>query len=448
MRKKRTVQSSIFEIYPDHEIGMEFQAISNMLDAHVDLLDWVETDVSSLNTKETGRNGMPVESILRCAILKQHRQLSYDELAFCLIDSTACQAFSRLPVGLFPKKSTLQENISSIRPETWESINRRILQIAQEKAIEKGCMVRVDSTVTDSPIHLPSDSTLLWDSVRTLARLLERAQELAGTTPLCWHDHRRVAKKRMRAIKYSRGKDKKARLYADLIEVTRKTLGYVEQVDQQLPVIGISAIDLWLWRGEITHYRALILQVIDQTERRVFKGESVPAQEKIVSLFEEHTDIIVKGNRDVQYGHKLNLSSGKSGLILDVVIEAGNPADTDRFIPMLDRHIDIYGKAPRQMAADGGYASKENLAQAKTRGVKDVVFHKKRGLVVDAMAKSPWVYRKLRNFRAGIEAGISCLKRAYGLGRCTWKGLVHFKAYVWSGVVAHNLAVMGRLLTA
>jgi len=155
----------------------------------------------------------------------------------------------------------------------------------------------------------------------------------------------------------------------------------------------------------------------------------------------------VKGSRDIQYGHKLNLSTGRSGLILDVVIEAGNPTDSDRFLPMLDRHIDTYGKAPRQMAADGGYASTQNLQEAKERDVDDVVFHKKRGLTIEEMAKSPWVYRKLRNFRAGIEAGISCLKRAYGLGRCTWKGLAHFKAYVWSSVVAHNLALLSRLVT-
>jgi IS5 family transposase len=174
----------------------------------------------------------------------------------------------------------------------------------------------------------------------------------------------------------------------------------------------------------------------------------VPATEKIVSIFEAHTDIIVKGSREVQYGHKLNLSTGRSGLILDVVIEAGNPADSERFLPMLDRHIETYGKAPRQMAADGGYASVENLREAKAANVKDVAFHKKRGLKVEEMAKSPWVYRKLRNFRAGIEAGISCMKRAYGLGRCTWKGLEHFKAYVWSSVVAHNLALFGRLMPA
>ncbi len=207
--------------------------------------------------------------------------------------------------------------------------------------------------------------------------------------------------------------------------------------------------DRWLceaWQAQWQHYQPLILQIINQTERRIFAKEKVPATEKIVSLFEEHSDIIVKGSRDVQYGHKINLSTGRSGLVLDVVIEEGNPADSDRFMPMLERHIANYGRAPRQMAADGGYASIENLHKALELDVTDVVFHKKRGLKVEEMAKSPWVYRKLRNFRAGIEAGISCLKRAYGLGRCNWKGLAHFKAYVWSSVVAHNLALFSRLV--
>ena len=148
------------------------------------------------------------------------------------------------------------------------------------------------------------------------------------------------------------------------------------------------------------------------------------------------------------YGHKLNLVSGRSGLILDVVVEAGNPADAERFLPMLDRHIAGCGEPPRQLAADGGYASQDNLTEAKARGVADVAFHKKRGLAVEDMVKSRWVYRKLRNFRAGIEAGISCLKRAYGLARCTWRGLDHFKAYVWSSVVAYNLVVFVRLRSA
>ena len=129
-------------------------------------------------------------------------------------------------------------------------------------------------------------------------------------------------------------------------------------------------------------------------------------------------------------------------------IAHGNPADVDRFQPMLERHIEHYGKAPRQAAADGGFISADNLARAKALGVEDMAFHKKRGLAIEDMVKSRWVYRKLRNFRAGIEANISCLKRAYGLGRCTWKGLDHFKAYVWSAAVAYNLALFARLKPA
>ena len=173
-------------------------------------------------------------------------------------------------------------------------------------------------------------------------------------------------------------------------------------------------------------------------------GEPVPARDKLVSLFEPHADIIIKGSRDVDYGHKLNLTTGKSGLMLDLVIEAGNPADRERLLPMLKRHIALYGKAPRQAAADGGFASRDNLAQAKACGVRDMAFHKKSGLKIEDMVKSHWIYRKLRNFRAGIEAGISCLKRAYGLARCTWRGLDHFKAYIWSAVVAHNLVLFAR----
>jgi len=449
MREKRTIQASIFEGYAEHEIGRELKAMSDWLDQNIDLLDWVAADVKRRNVEETGRKGLSIESVLRCAILKQYRQLSYEDLVFCLMDSSSCQTFARLTMVWFPKKATLQSCISAISDVTWEQINQRLLRSADKAKKEQGKMLRIDSTVTESPIHAPSDSTLLWDSVRVLIRLLERAQELAeGITTIDYRNHQRVARKRTRGICYTRGQKEKAALYRDLIAVTHKTLDYVEGASiKLLAVMPFDPMACALWQAQLNHYKPLILNVIDQTERRVFQGEKVPSTEKIVSIFEEHTDIIVKGNRDIQYGHKLNLSTGRSGLILDVVIEQGNPADADKFLPMLERHIEQYGKAPRQMAADGGYASIENLNDAKQLQVEDVVFHKKRGLKVEEMAKSPWVYRKLRNFRAGIEAGISCMKRAYGLGRCTWKGLKHFRAYVWSSVVAHNLALFGRLIS-
>ena len=448
MRQKRIDQVSIFDLFSNHEIGRELKAMSARLDQHRDTLDWIAADLRLNDVTDSGRHGLPAESVLRCALLKQYRQLSYQELAFHLSDSASFQAFARLPANLFPKKSVLQKTISRIQPATWERINQRLLADAGQEKVERGEVIRIDSTVTETTIHPPTDSSLLWDSVRVMVRLLEEATAMPGAPVIVYCNHRRLAKKRARAIVYTRGKDKKARLYRDLIKVTTNTLDYLDQARIALSVRPVASLQLEQWLAQVAHYAPLIKQVIDQTQRRVLQGESVPASDKIFSLFETHTDIVIKGSRDIQYGHKLNLSSGKSGLILDIVVEAGNPADTDRLLPMLDRHIENYGCAPRQLAVDGGYASKDNLAEAKKRGVEDMAFNKKRGLSIEDMVRSHWVYRKLRNFRAGIEAGISCLKRAYGLSRCTWKGLVHFKSFVWSSVVAHNLALLARLKPA
>jgi transposase, IS5 family len=446
MRQERTVQASIFDDFAGHEIGRELKAMSAWLDAHRALLGLVAEDLRRDGVQETGRRGLPAEAVLRCALLKQYRQLSYEELAFHLEDSASFRAFARLPWAWSPKKSVLQKTISAIRAETWEAINRALLSDARQEKLEDGSIVRLDSTATAALIHEPSDSSLLWDAVRVMVRLLKAAGAWLGGIGRAWRDHRRAAKKRARAIQFTRGRPKRVQLYRQLIRIACATLAYLRGVAARLVLVSNPAVELW--QAEVRHYQPLVEQIIAQSARRVLAGEPVPARDKLVSLFEPHADIIIKGSRDVDYGHKLNLTTGKSGLILDLVIEAGNPADRERLLPMLKRHIALYGKPPRQAAADGGYASRDNLAQAKACGVRDMAFHKKSGLRIEDMVKSRWVYRKLRNFRAGIEADISCLKRAYGLARCTWRGLEHFKAYVWSSVVAYNLALFARLRPA
>jgi IS5 family transposase len=443
MRQERTVQATVFDIFAEHEIGRELNAMSRWLDQQRSLLSLVAADLSGHGIKETGRHGLPAEAVLRCALLKQYRQLSYVELAFHLEDSASFISFARLPLSWSPKKSVLQQTISAISAASWEAINRAVLSSARQQKLDDGSVVRIDSTVTASLMHAPTDSSLLWDGVRVMVRLLKQAETLLGATPFTWRNHRRLAKKRAAAIQYSRGKRRKAKLYRDMITATRATMASLRLAAQHL--LASSSIEAVALRHEAEQYLPLIERVIDQAERRVFGGEAVPSSEKLVSIFETHTDIIVKGGRDVHYGHKLNLTTGRSGLVFDIVVEAGNPADSERFLPMLERHIARQDTAPRQTASDGGYASIANLEQAKALGVDDVVFHKKRGIAIDAMAKSRWVYRKLRNFRAGIEANISCLKRAFGLDRCTWRGLAHFQSYVWSSVVAYNLALFARL---
>jgi IS5 family transposase len=443
MRQERTVQATIFEVFAGHQIGCELKAISGWLDGQRTLVSLVAGDLRREGLRQTGRRGLPAETVLRCALLKQQRQLSYQELAFYLEDSASFRAFARLPLAWSPKRSVLHRTISAIRPATWEAVNRALIASARQDKLEQGAMVRIDSTVTAALMHQPSDSALLWDAVRLMTRLLRQATALPGAPAMRWPDHRRIGKRCATEIQYSRSKDHRRRLYRKLVAAVHATRVALRRVVERLAELtGIAAER---WRAQVDHYLPLIARVLDQTERRVLHGQAVPTNEKLVSLFEPHADIIVKGARDVQYGHKINLVTGRSGLILDIVIEVGNPADAERFLPMLDRHIARCGTPPRQMAADGGYASRDNLDQAKARGVNDVAFHKKRGLAVTDMTKSAWVYRKLRNFRAGIEAGISCFKRAYGGGRCTWRGLDHFKAYVWCAVVAHNLVLFARL---
>jgi len=191
-------------------------------------------------------------------------------------------------------------------------------------------------------------------------------------------------------------------------------------------------------------YIELVRRVIDQTQRRVLNAEKVPAAEKVVSIFEPHTDIIVKDRRDTYYGHKVCLCAGGSNLITDCVITEGNPADTELTTTMLDRQQAIYGRYPLKVALDGGFASKANLAAAKERKIKDVCFAKKRGLTVEKMCRSQWVYDRLRRFRAGVESVISWVKRCFGMDRCTWKGQRSFESYVWLATVTANLITLAR----
>lgn len=199
---------------------------------------------------------------------------------------------------------------------------------------------------------------------------------------------------------------------------------------------------------DLLHFLKLSAQVVDQATRRVLNKESVPVEDKIVSIFEPHTDIIIKKRRETLFGHKICLTTGASGLVLDCVVEGGNPADTTLAHRMMERVKALFGKAPRQAAFDGGFSSQDNVAQIKKLGVRDVAFTKHVGLTVTEMVKSEWVMKKLRNFRAGVEGTISFLKRCFGLDRCTWRGLDGFKSYVHASVVACNLLVLARRLLA
>ena len=189
MRKKRSSQISIFDMFSEHEIGKELKGMSARLDQNRVILNWVAKDLCLQDTSNTGRQGLSAESVLRCALLKQYRQLSYKELAFYLSDSASFQAFARLPAHIVPKKSALQQTISRIQASTWERINKRLLGQAKQEKVERGKKIRIDSTVTESMIHAPTDSSLLGDGMRVMVRLLKQRQEMVGAPAIAFHNH-------------------------------------------------------------------------------------------------------------------------------------------------------------------------------------------------------------------------------------------------------------------
>jgi IS5 family transposase len=454
MRKKVHEQRRLVVQGIEHEHAKELETISELLDKHPEVYDLVHADlVAGGIDPDKGRQGMSAEQVLRILIIKQMNGFSYKELAFHLEDSNTYQRFCRIGMGdQVRTDKTLQRNLKRVTAESLEAANRLLLDSAAEAGIEKGQMVRVDCTVEETNIHEPKDSELLYDVVRVLDRLMEEAKEVGF--PIEFVNHTRRAKRRNLSAFNAKNDKQRRKVYRDLLKVTFETLEYATRA---LPVLkqnhpGLDAMDISLGdtiAEELKHYRQLGRRVVDQTRRRVLEGEKVPVADKVVSIFEPHTDIIIKDRRETLFGHKLCLTTGKSGLITDCAVLDGNPADSTLAVDAIKRQVDIYGRPPRQASFDGGFASKDNLATIKGElGVKNVVFNKRRGLKVSDMAQSTWLYKKLCRFRAGIEGGISFLKRCFGLDRCLWRGLASFKAYTWASVLSANLLMLARHMMA
>jgi IS5 family transposase len=433
-----------------HVHARELTAISTLLDELPEAVGLVLRDLCPRGiSRRKGREGMTAEQVLRAMLVKQMNGYSYDELAFHLADSQSYATFCRLKPGVTPKRSALQSNIKRIHPDTLEAVNRLIVQGAIGLQVETGMKTRTDCTVVESNIHEPTDSSLLWDCVRVLTRLMGEAHDDFGLT---FNDHSRRARRRSLGIRNAKTEPDRVALYRDLIKVTYKTVAQAKRCAQQLAEVEcgdmMTALKADAIISQLQHFLGLAGQVLSQTERRVLRHESVPAREKIVSIFEPHTDIIIKDRRDVEYGHKVCLTAGASGLVLDLVVEEGNPADSTLATRMADRLRTLLGRAPRQMSFDGGFSSRANVETIKQLGVQDVAFGKHVGLEVTEMVKSVWVFKRLRRFRAGVEGIISFLKRVFGLDRCLWSGFKSFRAYAWSSVIAANLLIFARHLLA
>lgn len=448
MRQAYRLQPSLTETWMDVEPARELQAISRLLDSDPHIYELALADLQPETTgpcRATGAVGLSAEQVIRALIIKQMNGFSYRELAFHLADSRSYRTFCRLGIeAATPKKSALGAAIKALRPQTLEAIHRRILKLALDHGVDRGRKLRADATVVQTHIHHPTDSELLWDSVRVLTRLLGKARDLLGPHVVSFSDRTRRAKRRRREINSAHTQQKRRAPYRDLIQLTAQVRTTAQTAREAL--MGSADLAALKLVQELDRVLERSGRVVQQARRRVIEGQSVAAGDKIVSIFEEHTDIIRKDARDTLYGHKVCLVAGTSSLVFDCQILDGNPPDSSLAVSVVERHADIHGCVPRQIAFDGGFCSRSNLADIKELGVQDVVFSKGRGLKISDMAKSSWVFKRLRNFRAGIEGIISFLKRAFGLDRCHWRSLPSFQSYVWSGIITSNLLVIARHL--
>jgi IS5 family transposase len=283
---------------------------------------------------------------------------------------------------------------------------------------------------------------LVWDCIKESYRLLSKLQK--DTVGLEIRNYTKSAKKNYYKINVTKNKDKRVKLFTNQLALFTKSINQVDQVirNPKKKVFSAEALVIKLLLEDLL---PLMHQVYSMTKNREILGKKVTNKEKLFSIYELHTDIIVKGGREVLFGHKVNLSGGRSNLILDCETLNGNPSDSKLYQNTLDRITDNYGIVPRDVCTDGGYASNANKEYAQENGIVNIVFNKIVGSLQN-IASSKKMETMLKKWRSGIEAVISNYKRGFGMSVCNWKGEKHFKAKVLWSAIAYNIRVMTRLV--
>jgi IS5 family transposase len=400
----------------------------------------VVPDLMELNkSSPNGRQDSPtVEQVVRAALYKEMKKLDYRELEYAQEDSRMCGVFIKLEERSPFSFEVFHKYISRIRGETLQGLMIEINRIMMgEEGMEDGRSLRADSTAVETNIHYPTDNTLIWDCMKTSHRLLKKLEEMGKIGKV--RNYQKQGKKNEFKINNTKDKKKREELFKKQLKLFRMSIKQVKKVVEEKGMgedIGELSIMV-----ELKGLLPKMEQVYDMSYRHDLLGESVPNSEKIFSIYEEHTDILVKGARDVSFGHKVNLVTGRSNLILDCEIVEGNPKDSTLFEGVLKRVTDNYGIKPRDVATDGGYASLRNQEIAKGYGIVNIVFNKIVGSLKNVVT-SVQMETRLKKWRSGMEAVISNLKRGFQLFRCEWKGRGHFDAKVLWSVIAYNIRVM------
>ena len=410
-------------------------------------------------SRRRGRPGTPAEVVIRMLILKHLFDWSYDDLEREVRANLVYRMFTRIDAGDVPDAKTILKIARALGPEVIEQLHRQVVEVAKRAGVTHGRRFRVDTTVVETNVHYPTDSTLLRDGIRVLTRTMQRASTALGDPSGRIRNRLRSATRRVLIIGYEarspKTRDALVKSYRTLMATTRAVLRdtatMVRRLGQRVPTAS-PRLQPMLQRAQhrLQEMRPLVQRVIDQTRARLLRGDThVP--DKVLSIFEPHTATIRKGKitKPNEFGNLVTIQESEHQIITAYQVHAGRPADVTLWTPALDRHRTIFGRLPDLAAGDRGFSSATNERAATDRGVRRVVLPRRgpKSPVRRAYERQRW-FRRGQRWRVGCEGRISVLKRRHGLNRCRYHGLDGMNRWVGLGVIADNLVNTATFLNA
>lgn len=429
----------------------KYAAISQVLEANPRLLTRVHNDLAgTVSLSEGGRrSGYTSEQVLRALVVMFVEGDSYRGVVIRVANSEFLQNFVKLELGSMMGFSFLCKAYSAIAPETWQAMNRALGQYARRAELISAEKVRVDTTAVETTVHYPTDSSLLWDSFRTLARLMKLVQPQMHCQGLTHRFHVKKVKKLAHYISRNAAKRSKReqrgvkKVYGTLIERVR----WINAIAQQASLLLQHDVKAMRVAAELAHYTPLVARIAAQAQRRIFEGETVPPQEKVYSLFEEHTELIKRGKagKPIEFGHKVLFAETEEKFILHYNAYPKQRADKDLVHETLAAHRTLFGQAPGVFAADKGFYENMKQIEMLEKKIDTVAIAKKgRRNAKEHAREHTEDFINGQKFRAGCEGTISVLKRAFKLHRCAFKGFRNYAASIGCAVFCHNLVLLAR----
>lgn len=406
-------------------------------------------------SRRRGRLGTPAAVVLRMLVLKHLHDWSFDECERDVRGSLVYRAFCRIDGERVPDAKTLIRLAHLLDESVLKDVLARLVALGRERRLIRGRRMRLDTTVVETNIHYPTDSSLLEDSMRVVTRLMTRIRSRHPRMVGKVVNHRRAVGRRVGAIRHAsrirdkeRGEAKRRKAYARLLRIAQGRLHQARRLLKRLSAAR-RVKDVRPEQLELEHYVALMAKVVAQTQARILDGNTT-VKGKILSIFESHTQVIRKGKlrRPNEFGRVVRLDGVEHGVISGYDVVKGNLADSDSWAPALANHVEIFKRAPRLATGDAGFHSKKNEDLAKALGVRHVVLRKPGRLSQDrrTLQKKRW-FRSGMRWRTGIEAQIGILKHPFGMDRAVYKRETGFKRHVAACIIANNLVALARTLT-